>query len=86
MSPSRSRQTSPEYEDAKDGGEDLTLPANIPLPAGTDSPLKERSPEPEPEPTQDGFSPAFEEDERKAATNPNNCTDFSLHQMRRLMY
>ena len=32
--------------------EDVTLAANIPLPAGTDSPVKERSPEPEPEPAE----------------------------------
>jgi hypothetical protein len=71
MSPSRSRQTSPEYEDARDGDEDLTIPANIPLPAGTDSPLKERSPEPEP--ALDDFAPAFAEDEQMAVTS-NNCT------------
>ena len=47
-SPSRSRQTSPEYEDAMEGeDEDVTLAANIPLPTGTDSPWKERSPEPD---------------------------------------
>ncbi len=45
-SPSRSRQTSPEYQDAQEG-EDITIAANIPLPAGTDSPVKERSPEPD---------------------------------------
>jgi hypothetical protein len=71
MSPSRSRQTSPEYEDARDGDEDLTIPANIPLPAGTDSPLKERSPEPEP--ALNDFAPAFAEDEQMALTS-NNCT------------
>ena len=76
MSPSRSRQTSPEYEDARDGDEDLTLPANIPLPAGTDSPYKEQSPEPDA--TQDDFAPAFAEDEPKAVPNTNNCTASSL--------
>ena len=50
MSPSRSRQTSPDYQDARQGDEDITLAANIPLPRGTDSPVKERSPEPELEP------------------------------------
>lgn len=47
MSPSRSRQTSPEYQDALEQEEDLTIPANIPLPPGADSPIKEMSPEPE---------------------------------------
>jgi hypothetical protein len=47
-SPSRSRETSPQYEDAMEGelDGDITIPANIPLPAGTDSPWKEQSPEP----------------------------------------
>lgn len=72
MSPSRSRQSSPEYEDARDGDEDLTLPANIPLPAGTDSPLKERSVEPEP--VLGAFAPSLAEDEQKDTRNHNNCT------------
>ncbi|KPI40838.1 uncharacterized protein AB675_10772 [Cyphellophora attinorum] len=48
-SPRGSRQTSPEYEDARgEQGEDLTIAANIPLPrAGTISPVKGQSPEPE---------------------------------------
>jgi hypothetical protein len=71
-SPSRSRQTSPEYEDARDGDEDLTLPANIPLPAGIDSPLKERSPEPDPVKAE--YAPPYEEDEQKSRANPHNCT------------
>ena len=61
MSPSRgSRQTSPEYQDAQEGDEDLTIAANVPLPAGTDSPYKERSPEPEPglPPIPHAFAPA----------------------------
>ncbi|KAI9741235.1 MAG: hypothetical protein M1834_002951 [Cirrosporium novae-zelandiae] len=49
--PSKSRESSPAYimkqEDNKSMF-DVTLPASIPLPAGSDSPLKERSPEPEP--------------------------------------
>jgi hypothetical protein len=76
MSPSRSRQTSPEYEDARDFDEDLTIPANIPLPAGTDSPLKERSPDPEP--AQDDFAPAFVEDEQRVSEHQNNCTGLSF--------
>lgn len=72
ISPSRSRQTSPEYEDARDGDEDPTLPANIPLPAGTDSPLKERSPEPEPVKVE--YAPRYEDEEPKSGANPHNCT------------
>ena len=56
-SPSRSREPSPQYEDALEDPmerdelemdlDDLTFPANIPLPPGSDSPLKGRSPSPE---------------------------------------
>ncbi|KAK2746827.1 hypothetical protein FQN57_002869 [Myotisia sp. PD_48] len=48
------REPSPQYEDAlekppiKEDIADLILPASIPLPPGTDSPLKGRSPSPEP--------------------------------------
>jgi hypothetical protein len=68
QSPSRSRQTSPEYLDAQEG-EDVTIAANIPLPAGTDSPNKERSPEPEtiPEEAEDFGTP-------EPAENVNNCS------------
>ena len=45
-SPSHSRQTSPEYQDAPEDA-DVTIAARVPLPKGTDSPVKERSPEPE---------------------------------------
>lgn len=68
-SPSRSRQASPEYEDAREP-EDLTIAANIPLPRGTDSPMKERSPEPDIKTEKDDFSTP-EPDE-----NSNNCTMF----------
>ncbi|KAL2008653.1 hypothetical protein VTN00DRAFT_6847 [Thermoascus crustaceus] len=57
--PSQSREPSPQYEDAPEApsaGEsktatatdiaDITLPANMPLSAGTDAPLKARSPSP----------------------------------------
>ena len=69
MSPSRSRQTSPEYQDAQEG-EDVTIAANIPLPAGTESPVKERSPEPEtiPEEADDLGTP------EPAENNMNNCS------------
>lgn len=70
LSPSRSRHTSPEYLDAQAGYDDITMAANIPLPAGIDSPLKERSPEPEP--VHDDIMRTF--DEPGVPDNPNNCT------------
>ncbi|KMU77827.1 hypothetical protein CISG_01583 [Coccidioides immitis RMSCC 3703] len=57
-SPARSRDVSPQYEDAPEkplspqriegDADDLVLPASIPLPVGTDSPLQGRSPSPDP--------------------------------------
>ncbi|KAL8812668.1 MAG: hypothetical protein Q9223_000570 [Gallowayella weberi] len=49
-SPSRSRQTSPQYQSAHEEEGDTILPANIPLPRGSISPTKEQSPCPEGEP------------------------------------
>lgn len=74
-SPARSsRDQSPQYEDAvenvpalgrvQDG--DLTIPANIPLPPGTDSPLKGRSPSP------DRVSATGEQEEQESPAL-NNC-------------
>lgn len=65
LSPSRSRQASPEYEDAQEGEPDITIAANIPLPRGTDSPMKERSPEPEAMSARNTSPPPED--------NPNNC-------------
>ena len=81
LSPQRSRHTSPEYQDAEEGDEDLTIPANIPLPRGTESPLKGRSPSPErkvpvAEMLQDVdgmVQPDVDKDEG-IAENPSNCT------------
>jgi hypothetical protein len=73
VSPPRSRQTSPEYQDALEPEDDYTLPANVPLPAGTDSPIKERSPEPEPIP--DAIMRDFDDPEPSAAEYANNCID-----------
>jgi len=68
ISPSRSRQTSPEiYQDAMEGDPDITIAVNTPLPAGTDSPVRERSPEAEP---QYGI---VNQDEPVAPESPNNC-------------
>lgn len=72
VSPSRSRHTSPEYQDAQEGEEDITIAANIPLPAGTDSPMKERSPEPEPIPS--SIPHHFEDEQPALSEVSNNCT------------
>ena len=70
-SPSGSRQSSPEYADAIEGDPDLTIPANIPLPPGTDSPLKGRSPSPAPSP--DGIEEIVA-DRRDEADTTSNCS------------
>ena len=82
VTPSRSRGISPQYESARDDDGDLTIPANIPLPRGSLSPVKERSPSPSPYPSErpqegQGPSPAFEKVEHHAVPpapeNANNC-------------
>ena len=70
MSPSRSRQTSPEYQDALEQDDDPTLAANMPLPKATDSP--ERSPEPEL--VSDNMIRDFEDAGPSANECANNCT------------
>lgn len=45
-SPSRSRTTSPRYHSTKEDEGDTVLPASIPLPRGSMSPVKEQSPSP----------------------------------------
>lgn len=76
-SPSRSRQTSPEvYQDATEGDPDITIAVNTPLPAGTDSPVRERSPETEP---QYGAKMGdFAQEEAISPENPNNCKCHSV--------
>ncbi len=77
---SRSRGTSPQYESAHEDDGDLTIPANIPLPRGSLSPVKERSPSPSPnreklEEDQE-FGQTFGKAEETAPPvpeNPNNC-------------
>jgi hypothetical protein len=61
-SPSRSRGTSPQYESAHEDDCDLTLPANIPLPRGSLSPVKERSPSPSPYPQRQDEGQDFDQD------------------------
>lgn len=72
MSASRSRDTSPQYESAEEEG-DRTMPANIPLPRGSMSPIKERSPTPSlyPEGERE-FSPKFGEAEGAVVVSENN--------------
>lgn len=71
MSPTRSRQTSPEvYQDATEGDPDITLAVNTPLPAGMDSPVRERSPEAEPHVKTGGYD---KEESVPPTDNPNNC-------------
>ena len=74
---SRSRETSPQYESADEDKEDYTIPANIPLPRGSLSPIKERTPSPAPidnperEPEQ---SPERRiKEESMVPEDPNNC-------------
>ena len=73
-SPSRSRHTSPEYQDALEDENDVTIAANIPLPPGIDSPIKGRSPEPE-EPPEDILR-AF--DKKPDVSNQNNYIRFAV--------
>lgn len=47
-SASRSREASPKYESAREDEADITIPASIPLPRGSMSPIKERSRSPSP--------------------------------------
>ena len=57
-SASRSRGTSPRYESAHEEEGDITLAAKIPLPRGSMSPVKERSPTRSPERERDAASPS----------------------------
>ncbi|EEQ86825.1 hypothetical protein RJZ56_005359 [Blastomyces dermatitidis] len=76
-SPLRSREVSPQYEDAlekplvtgEDDPADLTIPANIPLPVGAESPQKGRSPSPAPSIKLEGKA------QGKNESNPNNTSD-----------
>ena len=76
VSASRSRGTSPKYESAHEEEGDITVPANIPLPRGSMSPVKEQSPSPSlpPEKEQEAGQ-NFEEIEETVPVsgNPDNC-------------
>jgi hypothetical protein len=72
MSPSRSRQTSPEvYQDADEGDPDITIAVNTPLPNGTDSPMRERSPEVEQPFATKGSD--MDSGDLISPASPNNC-------------
>lgn len=75
MSPSRSRTTSPQYQSSKEDEGDTVLPANIPLPKGSMSPVKEQSPSPEAVPDLGGNPEdrAYSEQPVTTAASPNNC-------------
>jgi len=71
MSPSRSRQTSPEiFQDANEGDPDITIAVNTPLPAGTDSPKRDRSPEVEPQRIQEN---TWGQPDMSPEETQNNC-------------
>ena len=75
-SASRSRDASPKYESAREDEGDLTIPANIPLPRGSLSPMKERTPSPSPFPERgQDFGKTFGQAEEPVSTseNTNNC-------------
>jgi len=72
---SRSREASPQYESAD---EDYTIPANIPLPRGSLSPVKEGSPAKERSPSPAPADDAEVDTEKKikesvVPADPNNC-------------
>ena len=78
LSPSASRETSPQYEDAKEEDPEITIAANIPLPPGTDSPLKGRSPSPDPyRETEPEFAQSTREDAGLPQDTSNNCSSRS---------
>lgn len=72
---SRSRTTSPQYRSAEDAEGDTIQPANIPLPRGSMSPVKEQSPSPEAAPTSESAfeDRALSEQADATAAPPNNC-------------
>ena len=75
MSRSRSRNTSPQYRGVKEDEGDTVLPANIPLPKGSMSPVKEQSPSAEPTPSLDAVSEGRAQSEQPSTgvASPNNC-------------
>ena len=75
-SPSHSRGTSPQYEDAREIEGETTVPANIPLPKGSMSPTKEQSPSPQPIlGERRNFGPEFAPLEEPASATPDNANN-----------
>ena len=75
-SPVKSREMSPDYESAREDEGDCTIPANIPLPRGSLSPVKERSRSPLPIPKEgNNFEESFGQANGApmASDNQNNC-------------
>lgn len=75
-SPSRSRTTSPRYQSAKEDEGDTILPANIPLPRGSMSPVKEQSPGPAEAVQSPGntfHEPVPSDEPDVTAPSPSNC-------------
>ncbi|MCJ1400276.1 hypothetical protein MMC11_003480 [Xylographa trunciseda] len=81
VSASRSREASPQYESATEDKEDITIPANIPLPRGSLSPVKERSPSLPPRETgEQKFGETFEglKEETTIPENQSNYIRFAV--------
>ncbi|KAI4177346.1 MAG: hypothetical protein LQ343_000326 [Gyalolechia ehrenbergii] len=80
-SPSRSRTTSPRYQSAKEDEGDTILPANIPLPRGSMSPVKEQSPGPAEAVQSPGntfHEPVPSDEPDVTAPSPSNYVRFAL--------
>ena len=80
ISPSRSRHTSPQYQSAKEEEGDTILPANIPLPRGSMSPVKEQSPSPEAVQASRDHIEEHEQSQQPVDAHPrsNNCTSLNF--------
>ncbi|KAJ6160028.1 hypothetical protein N7497_004565 [Penicillium chrysogenum] len=85
VSPSQSREPSPQYEDALEGPAksrqvdrttpgDVSVAANVPLPAGADTPLHGRSPSPPPAPST-GRTPCHSPEDDGVSFGPENLSN-----------
>lgn len=82
VSPSQSREASPQYEDAPESPVkkidsaipgDISVAANVPLPAVEDTPLNGRSPSPPPAPSSDRTVRQSPDDDGFGPENLSNC-------------
>ncbi|KAL8694388.1 MAG: hypothetical protein Q9218_000954 [Villophora microphyllina] len=80
VSPSRSRTTSPPFQSIREDEGETILPASIPLPKGSMSPVKEQSPSPEAARDVAGSSEGREQSEQPVlqAVNHNNYIRFAV--------